>query len=1231
MTFSNFVNLYPISKTLRFELRPIGKTADNFETNRLLETDKTLADNYKKVKGYIDRYHRAFIERTLADFHLDGVKEYAELYYTPKCKKKPKETEEAKKARETIEKEINKSEESMRKDIAQKLKSSPEYKKLGKEEMIKELLPSFVNDEEKEIVESFKGFTTYFKGFFTNRENMYSSKAKSTAIAYRCINDNLPKFLDNCRTFEKIKVSLSAELGELNMKFKGLCGCKAEDIFSVDYFSFVLTQSGIDNYNQIIGGYTNSDGKKVKGLNEYINLHNQKTNDKLPQLKTLFKQILSERSTVSFLPEKFTEDDEMRSAVNKAYLTGDGETKAFSETIKEIKELFDTFSDFDLNEIYIKNDAAVTNLSQKLTGYWGTVQESWFDEYDSAKLKAKKITGKYEEDRRKEYKKIKSFSLAEIENRTDCKNKNQSVAEYYCSTVADAVQQIYDTYSAAEGLLTNVYQEEKAFAKNDEAIKLVKDFLDSIKALQDIIKPLLGSGKEADKDESFYGKFANLYTDLQGINSLYDMVRNYVTKKPYSTDKIKLNFGNSQLLHGWDRNKEIDCHTIILRKNGMYYLAVMTKKHNKLFEGDSCKGHGYEKMVYKLLADPKKMLPKVFFAKSNIDYYAPSDEIMDIYQNKKFTKDNNFNLSCCHKMIDFYKEAIAKHPEWNEYGFIFKETNEYRNIGEFYNDVKMQGYNVSFVNVSESFINEQIEAGNLYLFRIYNKDFSEKSKGKPNLHTLYFKALFDERNLRDLVFQLNGRAEMFYREPSIKKGDIITHTANEPIKNKNQSLEKKASTFTYDIIKDKRYTVPKFFLHLPITLNFKANGVERLNDMVCDELKKSDDNYIIGIDRGERNLIYICVINSRGEIVEQKSLNEIVSEYNGTSYSVDYHQKLDECEIEREKARQNWTTVNSIKELKEGYISQVVHEICRLVLKYNAIIAMEDLNSGFKNSRIKVEKQVYQRFENQLISKLRFLASKDTDIEKEGGILKAYQLTEKKDDSKLQSQNGIIFFVPAWLTSKIDPVTGFVDLLKPKHTSVNSTKDFIERFNFIRYNFDEDFFEFDFHYDNFPKGVTDFKKHWTVCTYGERIEFFRNKQKNNEPDNRTIQLTEEFKSLFKAHGIDYRSEDLKAEILNQEKTEFFKEFIRLLRLTLQMRNSQSKSKIDYLISPVKSPDGTFYCSNSVDPSLPQDADANGAYNIARKALWAIENMKTNETQKPRLSISNKEWLEYTQK
>ena len=55
----------------------------------------------------------------------------------------------------------------------------------------------------------------------------------------------------------------------------------------------------------------------------------------------------------------------------------------------------------------------------------------------------------------------------------------------------------------------------------------------------------------------------------------------------------------------------------------------------------------------------------------------------------------------------------------------------------------------------------------MYLFQIYNKDFSDYSKGTPNMHTLYWKALFDERNLADVVYKLNGEAEMFYRKKSI--------------------------------------------------------------------------------------------------------------------------------------------------------------------------------------------------------------------------------------------------------------------------------------------------------------------------------------------------------------------------------------------------------------------------------------------------------------------------------
>ena len=65
-----------------------------------------------------------------------------------------------------------------------------------------------------------------------------------------------------------------------------------------------------------------------------------------------------------------------------------------------------------------------------------------------------------------------------------------------------------------------------------------------------------------------------------------------------------------------------------------------------------------------------------------------------------------------------------------------------------------------------------------------------------------------------------------------------------------------------------------------------------------------------------------------------------------------------------------------IEELKEGYLSQVIHKITQLMVKYHAIVVLEDLNMGFMRGRQKVEKQVYQKFEKMLIDKLNYLVDK---------------------------------------------------------------------------------------------------------------------------------------------------------------------------------------------------------------------------------------------------------------
>ena len=556
--------------------------------------------------------------------------------------------------------------------------------------------------------------------------------------------------------------------------------------------------------------------------------------------------------------------------------------------------------------------------------------------------------------------------------------------------------------------------------------------------------------------------------------------------------------------------------------------------------------------------------------------------------------------------------------------------------------MEKQGYRITYSNIDASYIDQLVSEGKLYLFQIYNKDFSEHSKGTPNLHTLYWKMIFDERNLNNVVYKLNGEAEVFYRKASINENEIIRHSANIPINNKNPLNPKEISEFDYEIIKDKRYTIDKYQFHVPITMNFGAQGDNHFNLSVNKAIKNADNVNVIGIDRGERNLLYLVVINSEGKILEQQSLNEIVTiNKNNDKHCTDYHLLLDKREKDNISARQNWKTINTIKELKEGYLSQVIHIIAEWMIKYDAIVVLEDLNFGFKRGRQKFEKQVYQKFEKMLIDKLNYLVDKNEEVDKPAGLLKALQLTNKFETFKsLGKQSGFLYYVPAWLTSKIDPTTGFANLFNSKdlrYNSVEESKKFIGKFKSIIYNSSgingKDYFEFTFDYNDFSSRAEDTKSVWTICTYSERINHYRNPEKNNEWDTEIIDLTSTLKKLFDNNNINYNNGDFKDTILQNNDKTFYKELLWLLSLTLQMRNSDSDNNIDRLVSPVLNDKHEFFDTDLNKSEYPKDADANGAYNIARKGLWVISKIKQcedNKLDKLKLAMSNKEWLQYAQ-
>ncbi len=1236
--FSDFTNLYPLSKTLRFKLIPVGETLKHFMDSGILEEDQHRAESYVKVKAIIDDYHRAYIESALAGFELplestgkyNSLEEYY-MYHSIRNK-----TEE-------IQNTLSKIRASLRKQIVGQLVKNEKFKRIDKKELIQDDLIDFVRndadaDEKIGLISEFRNFTVYFKGFHENRKNMYSDEEKSTSIAFRLIHENLPKFIDNMEVFAKIaNTSISDDFvavqKELCPESVTLC-----EMFKLGYFNKTLSQKQIDAYNTIIGGKTTSDGDKIKGLNEYINLYNQQhRQEKLPKMKLLFKQILSDKESASWLPEKFENDSQVARAILDFWNT-------IRDTVLAeggLRTVVSSLGSYCLEGVFLKNDLQLADISQKATGDWGKIAAEIKVKIESTNPQKKKESYEvYQERIDKLFKSYKSFSLAFV---NDCLRGEYKIEDYFVRLGAvntDTLQKenhfarIFNAYTDVKEVLESyANSSDTQLIQDNVSIQKLKQFLDAVKELQAYVKPLLGCGDESGKDERFYGDFVEYWNQLDLITPLYNMVRNYVTRKPYSVEKIKINFQNPTLLNGWDLNKETDNTSVILRRGGKYYLAIMNSKFRKVFleYPSGVNRDCYEKMEYKLLPGANKMLPKVFFSKSRINEFMPDDELLSNYEKGTHKKSGNcFSLDDCHALIDFFKKSLNKHEDWKNFGFKFSDTSTYTDMSGFYKEVEHQGYKLSFKPVDAGYVDGLVDEGKIFLFQIYNKDFSESSKGTPNLHTLYWRMLFDETNLGDVVYKLNGEAELFFRKASIKVSHP-THPANVPIRKKNPMHKDEERTLKYDLIKDKRYTVDQFQFHVPITMNFKSDGSGNINQKVLEYLRAASDTHIIGIDRGERNLLYLVVIDGNGKICEQFSLNEVKVEYNGEVYSTDYHELLDVKEAERKQARQSWQSIANIKELKEGYLSQVIHKIAEMIVKYHAIVVLEDLNAGFMRGRQKVEKQVYQKFEKMLIEKLNYLVFKKQPSDLPGGLMHAYQLTNKFESfSSLGKQCGFLFYIPAWNTSKMDPVTGFVNLFDVKYESVDKAKSFFSKFESIRYNAERDLFEWKFNYGDFTKKAEGSKSDWTACSYGNRIITYRNPDKNAQWDSKEINLTACIKTLFEKFGIDLSS-NLKEAIMQRDEKEFFVELISLFKLVLQIRNSLTGKDIDYLMSPVCNANGDFFDSRKVDESLPQNADANGAYNIARKGMILLDKIRECVGDKKlNLAITNKEWLSFAQ-
>ncbi len=1295
--FDQFTRKYALSKTLRFELRPVGKTRENIEkANPNFIRDKEIEDAYQILKPVFDKLHEEFITESLESDeakHL-SFEDYFSVYKNLRNEQDREEKKKIEKSLETKEKNLRAAFSDIYKAEGEKFKSKVGSDKKGKPilkedsfkiltevgilKYVKAKIEEFVvmnlkthegKEVKKEDLEKalgtadskgvFEGFFTYLTGFNQNRENYYSTEEKATAVASRIIDENLPKFADNVLEFQKrkdeyLKVYDFLKENGIETIGKNQKGEKVElekiiaDIFEIGYFTNCLSQREIEKYNLNIGN-----------ANNLINRYNQQQSEKNKKLrifKTLYKQIgCGEKG--DFIPA-IKNDDGLRAVLKNVVENGE---KYFGQFDGKIEDKVDTVGEFvhyiinhESFEGIFWSDKALNTISGKYFANWFILKKA---------LKEGGVFGgkKKDDEDIKIPQAVELKNLFEILDKTE-KWKNKEDGLFKTS--------LFDGEGNKKGIIERAEKPSKAllgmiFA---DVEKMAKDFSElSPKVLSittdfkkpehiENIKMLLDSALYVNQIVKYWkvkDKFAvdpilaeSLKAILFGDNNptkFYDIIRNYLTKRPQEgLNKLKLNFDNSVLGGGWDVNKEPERWCLILKDGEKKYLAILTKASQKLF-GEKAKykevvtDENYLKMDYKLLPGPNKMLPKVLLPKRNRKEFGATDDILSIYDEGGFKKNQpSFTKEKLWKIIDFYKEGLKVYPSaeksWQDlFGFNFSPTEKFESIDQFYNEVEKQGYKLSWNIISKKLINEAVENGEIYFFEIRNKDNNLKEgkekTSEKNLHTIYWNEIFGDVANKP---KLNGEAEIFYRKTILKKKENETDKEFE-IRLK-EKLGKKKDKSGKEVLEHKRFANEKFVFHCPITLNFCLRSL-KFNDEINESMVKlNDDITTIGIDRGEKHLAYYFVVkqtkDGKIETLDQGSFNEI----NGQNYA----EKLEKMAGNRDEARKNWKTIGTIKELKDGYISQVVRKIVDLAIYEDvekkvfretpAFIVLEDLNIGFKRGRQKIEKQVYQKLELALAKKLNFLVDKHAKEGEIGSVTSALQLTPLVNnfgDIEGKKQFGIMFYTKADYTSQTDPVTGWRKTIYLKKGSEESIKkQILDNFDDIKFDGKDYYFKYTDRNTNKPWELYSGKD-------GESLDRYYRELVHENSDKKWVPKEQNLKKILDGLFEGFDKEKSLLEQLRQGKNPnkindrtSWESLRFVIDLIQQIRNSgKTEEDADFILSPVRDKNGNHFDSRKINLNLPTSGDANGAYNIARKGIIMCEHIKRDLS----LFISDEEW------
>jgi len=1112
-----FADLKKKQITICQKLIPIGKTRENIDTFNAMANDEYVSDNKNEIKKLIKEMARFEIDEKLSN--IKGSLDFTNLFT---LMNKVDESEN----KEEILQELFFERAALAKTISSELNFKYTSAKTITEKLPKFISNNYDGDEKEkylELVDKVKSRQAMFNRFEESIDFIAGELIKKNTLVYRLLVENSQIFLSNYKRIKEQDISSIITNLDVDDSIKTVLQNQCIS-FTPDNYNELLTQAKIDKYNYCIS-MINSE------LNVFCSVN--KLSYSSYELKKLYKMILCEKDLLFEKINKFTDDEQVIDTYND-FITNVNDSNLFEKI---------NSSAMDYDNIYIRPNF-INAYSNITYGKWNIVSDCIKAHVEDLRLAGKnKIT--YE-------KYVENISIVKIDTIVNDYSSELGVKVNGRDYIEIIKEQLLHKYKEVTN--DNISLKSDASIVSETIRKELDYALGTIRLLKlfDFENENFNSANEMALNE--------ILDTLNPANLLYNMARNYITQKPSQKSKLNLVFDTNGFAGGWSESVESQKRVTLLKDDegnkylGIYNLngcranntsvAAVVKNIQENLDTNSTKY--YEKMIYSAVPDAAKDIPRLFINKSE------NNELIKKFKNKEHKENEEFK----NELIEFIKRQIALHPTWSKYKFVYKDN--YGSYEDFCNDINKQGYMLNWEKIDKSIIDNYVESGCIYLFRIHNNDYSKykKTYSKVKAHTQYLDYLFSDENSKTKLIKLLGGAEVFYREPQIKnpymhkKGSVLVNKKyknGSPIGNEYKDLVIKAQTTALDnvstkvssryIVKDNRYRKEQFELHFPILI-----GEERATDYekICKNYIKNS-NHTIVIGRGKNHLLYVSIYENN-KVINAFPLDTV----NGTNFKA----KLEQIEELKNEQRKTWKNISSNRELLNGYVSAAIAPITDMVLKYKATVVIEIGDSSSK-SRNLLPNRAYKIFKEALMKKLAFLTDKNKEMDEPGGLLHPYHLVNidarNPNRSINAAQNGIVMQVPAFYCALTDPESNLCNLTYAK--TLKEKKQVLKKIGEIKYNKDEDIFTFIYDISKFNK---DMKGVYECNSNGLRLIYNNNSEKK-------INLSQYLKNMLQCKSIDYKSGIINYDSEDKESIEAM--FL-IIRYTLQMLNKT------FYISPV---------------------------------------------------------------